>query len=349
MTTTREAIDRIIEATGLPSATVTYAARYLADTPESLWPKGGRGGGKNAAHVNVRHLTNLLLAIYGGDQIKDAIETTRTLSRLRLVRDIESLTVRDVRPRSGLGALGLPSAATVYDDRIKDIAPDGRVKGLPGLLDDGSISTGRHEMAGVLSVVPMLWALGTQGFSSLECVRVRRDVPEIEVVFQIRSTTKGEDGRDQEVTRRQTFTYALDAEAAAPVARAKSTIELPPELFLVVKSIHEETEATSKDTDLFSEDDGEQPGAAVETMPQTEKGQSAPTDRPESDTPNTVRPASSVPVSTHEDMSDERENQSDSISESVVGRRVALSPTPRPRRHSDVRHDSSAYPVARTG
>ena len=83
MVTTSQAIERVRDGLSLSDATVRYAARYLADA--GLWPKGKPGGGKNAAHVDIEHAVNLLLALAVSDDRRNApalVPTYRALPRL---------------------------------------------------------------------------------------------------------------------------------------------------------------------------------------------------------------------------------------------------------------------------
>jgi hypothetical protein len=87
MATAAQAIDRIIAATGEPAALVSYLARHLRDADTDLWPKGGKGGGRNSAHVGVRHVTNFLLAYLGADaypltHAPEVVTTFRSLKPL---------------------------------------------------------------------------------------------------------------------------------------------------------------------------------------------------------------------------------------------------------------------------
>jgi len=77
MATVAEAVERITEATGLPEARVSYAARHLRNAGMDLWPTGGKGGGKNAAHVEVHHLVNLLLGVLTAEVLTEAPDLVR--------------------------------------------------------------------------------------------------------------------------------------------------------------------------------------------------------------------------------------------------------------------------------
>jgi hypothetical protein len=65
MATGAEAIQAIgaVVSPGISPGTVASVARALREAGEDLWPMGGRGGGKNAAHVTNHHLKNLLLGL----------------------------------------------------------------------------------------------------------------------------------------------------------------------------------------------------------------------------------------------------------------------------------------------
>jgi hypothetical protein len=63
MATGAAATTRIAEATGALAANVFRTARTLREAGKDLWPEAGRGGGRVAAHVERRHLTNLAIAL----------------------------------------------------------------------------------------------------------------------------------------------------------------------------------------------------------------------------------------------------------------------------------------------
>lgn len=63
MATGRDATAAVAAATGLLPATVFRAARTLREAGGDLWPMAGKGGGKAAAPVQPRHMTNLALAL----------------------------------------------------------------------------------------------------------------------------------------------------------------------------------------------------------------------------------------------------------------------------------------------
>jgi hypothetical protein len=82
MATTAEAIELIARDTGMPEAAVLRYARALRDESKGLWPIGGKGGGKNAAHVQAHHLVNMILALVA-PQPSDGPEMVRRLRELR--------------------------------------------------------------------------------------------------------------------------------------------------------------------------------------------------------------------------------------------------------------------------
>ena len=360
MTTTREAIERLTEATGLPSATVTYAARFLAEANTALWPKGGRGGGKNAAHVDVRHLTNLILGIYGGEQVKDAAETVRAFSSLVLLRDVTTLMVRKDRYGRGLFPSVVRGPVTIYPATVKEIGPGGIVKELPPISFDGTPEPEIHAMAQVRGVMSMLWVLGTVK-TTLKHVRVRRDMPEIEVTFEKTMTTRLDDGTDEENILVSSYTYGREDESKtpAPFAGAKIISELPPELFSVIAELHPGASERSDGGDLFSTDNVDQQGTADETSSQTEMSRSVGADRLESDNTNRNSLAINVPRSKEQDSEGEGENQSESESESendsqapvsaVGGQRFISEPVPTLRIQNDARSYRPAHAPARSG
>jgi len=83
MATVADAVERITKATGLPEARVSYAARHLRIAGSDLWPTGGKGGGKNAAHVHAHHLINLLLVMLAAEQLTQAPDVIRDYRDLR--------------------------------------------------------------------------------------------------------------------------------------------------------------------------------------------------------------------------------------------------------------------------
>lgn len=357
MTTTREAIERLTEATGLPSATVTYAARYLAEANTALWPKGGRGGrGVNAAHVNRHHLTNLILGIYGGEQVKDAAETVRTLSSLVIVQEVTTLIVRQAGPADGFGTSALHGPVTMYPPDVKDIGPGGVIAGLPAAAGEQEL----HELAAAPGVLPMLWALSTVK-TTLKHVRIRRDMPEIEVTLEAKGTTRLENGTSEEHIRVTSYVYGREGEpaTAAPIAGAKIISELPPELFSVIAEMCPGASERSGGDDLFSADQSDQSGAAGETTSQTEKGRSAPTDQPESDNTNRSFLAGRASPSKEQDSvrggENQRESHSDSENDSqapvsaVGGQRFMSEPVPTLRIQNDARSYLPDHVAARAG
>jgi len=63
LVTGKAAAERIAGATEALSATVFRTARTLREAGNDLWPEAGKGGGRAAAHVERRHLTNLAIAL----------------------------------------------------------------------------------------------------------------------------------------------------------------------------------------------------------------------------------------------------------------------------------------------
>ena len=54
---------------------VFRTARALQETDQTLWPKAAKGGGRGAAHLEPRHLVNLVLALALADPIAIAPQT----------------------------------------------------------------------------------------------------------------------------------------------------------------------------------------------------------------------------------------------------------------------------------
>lgn len=67
---------------GFPEGNVWRHARVLREEDRDLWPKGGKGGGKSAAHVEVHHLVNLALSLAGAAPI-DGVRALEALHPLR--------------------------------------------------------------------------------------------------------------------------------------------------------------------------------------------------------------------------------------------------------------------------
>lgn len=84
MATGAEAVEAIAAAAGpaFPAGTVKGTARVLKEAKRDLWPFGGRGGGKNAAHVEPHHLANLIMAL-ASSQPGDAVVAVAALRQLR--------------------------------------------------------------------------------------------------------------------------------------------------------------------------------------------------------------------------------------------------------------------------
>jgi hypothetical protein len=82
VSTTTEAIERFAADTGIKLVTLDRITRALrnASTP-GIWPKGGKGGGRSAAHVQAHHLVNLILSL-PAPQPSDALEMVSLLRPL---------------------------------------------------------------------------------------------------------------------------------------------------------------------------------------------------------------------------------------------------------------------------
>jgi hypothetical protein len=77
MTTPTHFITEIAAATGIPEAKVAYYAKVLRG--ESLFTKGGKGGGKNAGTVAPGEAINLVLALLSAETATEAPEIVRRL------------------------------------------------------------------------------------------------------------------------------------------------------------------------------------------------------------------------------------------------------------------------------
>jgi hypothetical protein len=81
MATAAQAYAIVASATGLNPNTVDRTARALRETGRGLWVVGGPGGGKNAAQVELSHLSNLLRGL-AGPLPSDAPEALERLQNL---------------------------------------------------------------------------------------------------------------------------------------------------------------------------------------------------------------------------------------------------------------------------
>jgi hypothetical protein len=101
-------------------------AKALREAPGDLWPTGGLGGGKRAAHVEVHHLRNLLIACLGAELVQDAPKVVAAYAplkaRMRYVgatgMDLLTNTWRERPELHVLGALLPKSGAITFGDTI---------------------------------------------------------------------------------------------------------------------------------------------------------------------------------------------------------------------------------------
>jgi hypothetical protein len=108
MTTATEAIQRMAEVTGLLPATVSRTARALREKDVRLWPQGAQGRGQ-AAHVEGRHLINLLIALAMGLPVEAPVKVQR---------------YRELADESGV------EFGQYCDDLLDQITPDSDSSGL---------------------------------------------------------------------------------------------------------------------------------------------------------------------------------------------------------------------------
>ena len=133
MATGAESIEAVAKAMGMPVAPVFAAARALREAQSDLWPQAARGGGKNARHVEPRHLANLALALGVADPLTEA---PRFVANYRALVTTE-LQVTD----SGIGGDPNVSRVSVPSVKTGTFAPLLRQHGhtlgtrLDGLLD----------------------------------------------------------------------------------------------------------------------------------------------------------------------------------------------------------------------
>lgn len=97
MATSAAVIQGISQATGLRPSGIDRVVRSLRDA--DLVPKGGRGGGKSAAHYEVHHLANVLMALASADPINGAaaVQELRPLCRV-LQLDADGRPIGPPRP-----------------------------------------------------------------------------------------------------------------------------------------------------------------------------------------------------------------------------------------------------------
>ncbi|MBO1081852.1 hypothetical protein [Roseomonas haemaphysalidis] len=159
MATGPEAIEAIGKAVspGIPAGTVVTTARALRDAGPEFWPMAGRGGGKNAAHVEKHHLANLLMAL-AASQPAEAVAAVRVLRGL-------VYSAREVVYRSPAEAPeGNPHT------QLTGQVQDQRTKG--AFFEIGSLGYALEHMIAEGADTPMREALATHrtGLELLFCV-----------------------------------------------------------------------------------------------------------------------------------------------------------------------------------
>lgn len=84
MATAAQSYAIVAAATGLNPNTIDRTARALRETGRGLWVVGGPGGGKNAAQVELFHLSNLLRGLAGPlpSDAPEALEKLQNLTAL---------------------------------------------------------------------------------------------------------------------------------------------------------------------------------------------------------------------------------------------------------------------------
>jgi hypothetical protein len=119
MATASKAIARIAEVAGVLPSAASRAARYLRETDTNLWPEGSAGRGQEA-HVEPRHLVNLVLALAAADPITTAPETVATLrnspAQLWEVKGMEKIVPGNTLGEAldGIIESGGPSAMSLH-------------------------------------------------------------------------------------------------------------------------------------------------------------------------------------------------------------------------------------------
>jgi len=322
MVTTREAIQRVIEETGLPDSVVSYAARYLADA--GRWPKGKRGGrGVNAAHVTTGDLTNLLLAVCAADELKRSPEAVVEFRGMRLGGPVR----RSHLVRSSMGLTGGRSVVEHSWTIRSDDAPR-----LSGLLS--------RQIFG--HVVELLIRDATEYPEQLAETlgRVTLDLTRRGATVELIEPVHDESGNVQAET--VTLNFKGDGREVNP-AHPPVLREIPLETFLAFGAIARDAEISEGDGPLF--DDA---GAPADSDSGKEETRTAPTVRA-SEEPNGRQDRHAKGSSLHAQDSvsgDGDQDDSDSLPESAGGSSTAKPPRPRLRRYDDREPNSADRAVA---
>ncbi len=82
MTTTSEAITRLSSVLGLSEVWLAELGKRLRGGGDGLWPTGGVGGGRKAAHVELHHLRNIIIAAGATSHVPDVIDVVSAYSKL---------------------------------------------------------------------------------------------------------------------------------------------------------------------------------------------------------------------------------------------------------------------------
>jgi hypothetical protein len=130
------ALERMSEATGINLWALDRLARALREAPGDLWPKSGRGGGKAARHVEVRHLVNLILAL--------AAEPSEAVAAVATLRDLR------FQPKGALrnGLLGLSDETRSSPGQSSTTPPDVQALGLGQRLELFVSAVAHHQTTG---------------------------------------------------------------------------------------------------------------------------------------------------------------------------------------------------------
>jgi hypothetical protein len=130
MATGAEATARIAQVTGALSANVFRTARTLREAGKDLWPAAGKGGGRAAAHVERRHLTNLAIALAVSEPLL-AVKFIPVYRSLRADKPERHALTRDSGQAASLLATNdlFNGKRRLGDelDRLLDVLPKGRV------------------------------------------------------------------------------------------------------------------------------------------------------------------------------------------------------------------------------
>lgn len=129
MATGAQAIERIARDTGLTPITVLATSRPLKRHEPPLWAKAGKGGGKNAKHVEPTDLVNLALALAMADTFDTGPEA------VLLYRGLESMGDQTHTQHHNLGDVQATTKFSLPPNRLATALRKGEAVLLGNMLD----------------------------------------------------------------------------------------------------------------------------------------------------------------------------------------------------------------------